>query len=103
MGIPGVSAGTIKEMALDSGFDLVGIVDSNQIGADTDLSKTIVLALVTPDRSAEFVYKVEISGQVRWSKWIYERLQNSARKLTMALREMGFRLNRWSLRSPGRR
>lgn len=78
-------------MALDSGFDMVGIVDSHQIGASTALSKTIVLALVTPDRSAEFVYKVEIDGRVQWSKWIYERLQNGARKLTLALRDIGIR------------
>lgn len=79
----------IRNLCLDAGFDLIGIVDPGEIGSRTTYKRVIVLAVVVPDESAEFTRKIEIDGRLRWSKWIYEALENGASKVAWKLMEMG--------------
>jgi epoxyqueuosine reductase QueG len=76
---------------MEIGFDMIAIVDPSGIDVNTDFSRVIVLGMVTPDESAEFTFKANIAGKERWSKWIYEVLENKARKLAWKLREKGIR------------
>jgi len=86
-----VSSDWLSDLGIEVGFDMIAIVDPSDIDANTDFSRVIVLGMVTPDESAEFTFKVNIAGKERWSKWIYEVLENRARKLAWKLREKGIR------------
>jgi epoxyqueuosine reductase QueG len=87
----GVSSDWLRDLATEVGFDMISVVDPSEIDANTTFSRVIVLGMITPDESAEFTLKVNIGGKERWSKWIYEALENMARKLAWELMEKGIR------------
>jgi len=77
----------IKDLCLLAGFDMAAIVDPVEVEAKTDMKRVIILALATPDESSEFTLKMKVDGEERWSKWIYEMLENRARKVALELIE----------------
>lgn len=80
-----------KKLALETGFDLVGILDPAVANGPSWTRSVLVLGYATLDEAYDCNVYVEVRGGRRWSKLAYEVLVARAARLALALRDRGAR------------
>jgi epoxyqueuosine reductase QueG len=80
-----------KTLALESGFDLVGVLDVGAANGPQWTRSVLVLGYATLDEAYDYNVYVEVRGARRWSKLAYEVLVARAAGLALALRDRGAR------------
>jgi epoxyqueuosine reductase QueG len=80
-----------KRLALEAGFDLVGVLDPALAHGPQWARSVLVLAYATLDEAYDYNVYVEVRGTRRWSKLAYEVLVARAARLALALRDRGAR------------
>jgi len=81
---------TVKDLALEIGFDLVGVTRP-QPGHPLPWTRSvIVLALATLDEAFDYEMRIEYEGKQRWYKPIYTALEALSARLARRLREQGW-------------
>ncbi len=84
----------IKEFALSSGFDMVGVCDPAALNPPPEfewVNSLVVLAYASLDETLDANMRLEFDGKKKWSKWIYEIIEARALRLCVRLMEAGFR------------
>lgn len=82
---------TIKHLARERDFDLVGICAPEGDGLPRWVGSVVVLGLYTPDDAYDFNTYVDIGGRRRWHKFAYEALVARAALLALDLIARGIR------------
>lgn len=80
-----------KQLALEIGFDLVGILDPAATQGPPWTRSVLVLGYATLDEAYDYNVYAEVRGARRWSKLAYEVLVARAARLALALRDRGAR------------
>ncbi len=80
-----------KRLALEAGFDLVGVLDPAHTHAPGWTRSVLVVGYATLDEAYDYNVYVEVRGVRRWSKLAYEVLVARAARLALALRDRGAR------------
>ncbi len=82
---------TTKRLALELGFDLVGILSPSATHGPAWTRSVLVLGYATLDEAYDYNIYVDVRGARRWSKVAYEVLVARAARLALALRDRGAR------------
>ena len=82
---------TTKQLALDAGFDLVGMLDPSATHGPAWARSVLVLGYATIDEAYDYNVYVEVRGRRRWSKLAYEVVVARSALLALALRDRGAR------------
>jgi epoxyqueuosine reductase QueG len=80
-----------KTLALEAGFDLVGVLEPAHTHGPAWARSVLVVAYATLDEAYDYSVYVEVRGRRRWSKLAYEVLVARAARLALALRDRGVR------------
>lgn len=80
-----------KQLALEAGFDLVGVLDPGHTHGPAWARSVLVVAYATLDEAYDYCVYVEVRGRRRWSKLAYEVLVARAACLALRLRDLGVR------------
>jgi len=87
-----MDAAAAKALALENGFDKVGIVGPElATGGPAWTQSVLVLGLATLDEAFDYEIYVAYDGQRRWGKFVYEMLEAKGARLAGCLRAAGLR------------
>ena len=86
-----LDASRAKALALEAGFDLVGVIDPAHTHGPAWTRTVLVLGYATLDQAYDYNVYVEVRGLRRWSKLAYEVVVARAARLALALRDHGAR------------
>ena len=65
----------VKQLALETGFDLVGIAVPQESHPLPWTRSVVVAGLATLDEAFDYEMRIAYEGKQRWSKWIYATLE----------------------------
>jgi epoxyqueuosine reductase len=85
-----LDAKAVKDLAMDVGFDLVGITDPQPGHPIPWTRSVIVLGLATLDEAFDYQTFIAYEGKQRWYKPIYTALEALSARLARRLREQGW-------------
>ncbi len=80
-----------KQLALEAGFDLVGVLEPAATHGPAWARSVLVVAYATLDEAYDYSVYVQVRGQRRWNKLAYEVMVARAARLALALRDHGAR------------
>lgn len=87
-----VNAAAIKALALETGFDKVGVVGPELApGAPAWTRSVLVLGLATLDETFDYEMYIAYDGHRRWHKFVYDVLEAEGARLAGRLRAIGLR------------
>ncbi|MFZ5917504.1 MAG: hypothetical protein ACOYZ7_11250 [Chloroflexota bacterium] len=88
----GMDVSTAKTLALQVGFDQVGVVGAELApGAPAWAQSILVLGLATLDEAFDYEIFLACDGRRRWHKFIYEILEARGARLVACLQRAGLR------------
>jgi epoxyqueuosine reductase QueG len=82
---------SVKRLALEHGFDKVGIVSAEDFDFPAWVHSAIVLGCATLDEAYDYEMYIQYQGQRKWHKPIYTLLEALSARLAHALRQQGCR------------
>lgn len=86
-----LDAAAVKRLALQLGWDKVGITTPENFHLPAWARSVVVLGMATTDEAWDYQLHIAYRDKRVWSKWAYDRLEAWAGRLALRLVQAGFR------------